>query len=80
MEKITLRQLLNIMSATDKVRLNLCLKDNNEYENVDIVRVGELREGNNLLLSYEVYLFYPTTDIQINETNIVEIVLRKRNS
>lgn len=88
MEYITLRMLLNIMPAEDLVRTSIRLESNNEFENRDIVKVDELREEDNPLLDYAVALFYPTTDIQIYETDnehlklndilYTMIVLRKR--
>lgn len=89
MEYITLRQLLNIMPASDIVKVNVRLEDKCKFINYDPVEVDKLREGDSLLLDYEVTMFYPGSDISIDKTDndhlklnklsYIEILLRKRN-
>lgn len=69
MESITLRQLLNIMPSDELVKPSICLKGENEFDNQNIFKVGELRESNSSLLDYKIDIFYPFEDISIKTAN-----------
>lgn len=78
MERITLRQLLNIMSSEEFVKPSIRLDEKNEFDNQAIFKVDELRESNSPLLDYEISIFYPFEDVSISTAKDDTLNLNKQ--
>lgn len=78
MERITLRQLLNIMSSEEFVKPSIRLDEKNEFDNQAIFKVDELRESNSPLLDYEIAIFYPFEDVSISTAKDDTLNLNKQ--